>query len=149
MDKEFSQFLELFDSSPNIAILHIDNGFEDIADFLKQFIDENQGELSFKNIEDIDIKRLRLKDRNFEYAVLSNCLNSFEPKEQERFINGVYHSLENSAFIIVLEDRSKSDPFSMCELLDRCNFRAVNSIDIFEKYNLVMAKKLHMWGAGQ
>jgi hypothetical protein len=149
MNKEFLQFLELFDSSPNIAILHIDNGCDDISCFLKEFVETNNGELSFKNIKDIDLKRLRLKDRNFEYAIVSNCLNSFDTKEQERFINGIYHSLENSAFIIILEESLKSDLSSMCELLDRCNFRAVNSIDIFEKYNLVMAKKLHMWGAGQ
>jgi hypothetical protein len=149
MNKEFSQFLELFDSSPNIAILHIDKSCEDIAIFLKEFINKNNGELSYKDVTQIDTKRLRLKDRNFEYAVVSNCLNDFDEQLQERFINGVYHSLENSAFVILLEHKDKSDISSMSELLDRCNFRAVNSIDIFEKYNLVMAKKLHMWGAGQ
>jgi hypothetical protein len=147
LNKEFGQFEQLFDSSPNIAILNIDNGFEEVTSFLKEFLEKNKGEFTFQSLEEIKNKRFRLKDRNFEYAVVSNCLTEIEKKEQ--FINGVYHSLENSAFIILLEEKKKVDSSIMCELLDRCNFRAVNSIDIFPNYYLVMAKKLHMWGAGQ
>jgi len=147
VSKEFEQFGELLESSPNIAILNIDNGFEEITSFLKDFISQNNGELTYKKISEIDTRRFRLKDRNFEYAVISNCMASIE--NQEQFIKAVYHSLENSAFIILLEKKENSDISRMCELLDKCNFRAVNSIDIFQSYNLVMAKKLHMWGAGQ
>lgn len=147
MNKEFKQFEQLFDSSPNIAILHIDNGLEEISSFLKEFISKNNGELTSKDLNKISTQNFRLPDRNFEYAVLSNCLNKITSKEQ--FINGVYHSLENSAFIILLEKKDNYDLSSMIEVLDKCNFRAVNSIDIFSSYHLVMAKKLHMWGAGQ
>lgn len=147
MNKELEQFEELFDSSPNIAILHIDNGCEDISSFLHEFIEKNSGELTLKDINKISTQNFRFKDRNFEYAVVSNCLKRISAKEQ--FINGVYHSLENSAFIIMLEEKMDNDLSEMVELLDKCNFRAVNSIDIFQKYHLVMAKKLHMWGAGQ
>jgi len=147
VSKEFEQFEQLFDSSPNIAILNIDNGCEDIHSFLEEFIVKNKGELSFKDIKELDPRRFRLKDRNFEYAVISNCLNKIENTKQ--FINGVYHSLENTAFIILLEKKENSDLTAMIELSDLCNFRAVNSIDIFQKYNLVMAKKLHMLGAGK
>lgn len=146
MKKELQEFKELFESSPNIAILNIDNGLEEISSFLQEFTHQNQGELHQKNIQEVH-PRFRLKDRNFEYAVISDCLNSVET--QEEFINGVYHSLENSAFIILLEKKQSSSIAKMYELLDTCNFRAINSIDIFPSYNLVMAKKLHMWGAGQ
>jgi hypothetical protein len=147
LDKEFKQFEQLFDSSPNIAIVNIDNGLDDIRLFLQKFVGKNKGEFTFQSIDEINSKRFRLKDRNFEYAVLSNCLNMIERKEQ--FINKIYHSLENSAFIILLEKKESSNITSMIELLDSCNFRAINSIDIFSSYHLVMAKKLHMWGAGQ
>ncbi len=147
MNKEFKQFEELFDSSPNIAILNIDNGCDDISLFLKEFIVNYDGELTYKDINKISTQTFRLQDRNFEYAVLSNCLSKIPL--QEKFINSVYHALENSAFIILIEEKTKSDLSMMMELLDKCNFRAVNSIDIFQNYNLVMAKKLHMWGAGQ
>ena len=36
----------------------------------------------------------------------------------------------------------------MYELLENNEFRAANFIDIFPNYDLVMAKKMHMWGNG-
>jgi len=145
--KEFELFRSLFDSSPNLAILNINNNCDEIKDELQSIVDKTFGELTVKEFTQIDPKSFRLKDRNFEYAILSDCLHNIENKD--RFINSVYHSLENSAFIIVLQRKDNSSISELIELLDNNNFRAVNDINIFEKYNLVMAKKLHMWGAGQ
>jgi hypothetical protein len=36
----------------------------------------------------------------------------------------------------------------MKALLEEFEFRAINDIEIFDDYNLVMAKKMHMWGNG-
>jgi hypothetical protein len=33
-------------------------------------------------------------------------------------------------------------------ILEDHEFRAPNEIDIMEGYDLIMAKKMHMWGAG-
>ena len=147
MKKEFELFRSLFDNSPNIAILNVNKGCEEISQELSSIVKDCNGEFTLKQFDEIDPERFRLKDRNFEYAVISNCLNDINDKD--RFISGVYHSLENSAFIILIEPKGNSDISSMIELLDKNNFRAANDINIFEKYNLVMAKKLHMWGAGQ
>lgn len=147
MSKEFELFRSLFEDSPNIAILNINNNCDDIANELRDITNNTNGEFVLKQFSDIDLNRFKLKNRNFEYAIISNCLNGIQ--NQDRFITGVYHSLENSAFIILIEPKQSSDISAMIDLLDRNNFRAVNDINIFDKYNLVMAKKLHMWGAGQ
>jgi len=147
MSKEFELFRSLFEDSPNIAILNINNNCDDIANELRDITNDSSGEFVLKQFSDIDLNRFKLKNRNFEYAIISNCLNDIQ--NQDRFITGVYHSLENSAFIILIEPKQSSDISAMIDLLDRNNFRAVNDINIFDKYNLVMAKKLHMWGAGQ
>jgi hypothetical protein len=34
------------------------------------------------------------------------------------------------------------------ELLEKFEFRAPNEIDVIDEYDLVMAKKMHMWGNG-
>jgi len=34
------------------------------------------------------------------------------------------------------------------QILEENEFRAANQIDVLEKYDLVMAKKMHMWGNG-
>jgi len=37
---------------------------------------------------------------------------------------------------------------AMKEMLEEFEFRAANDIDVVEGYDLVMAKKMHMWGNG-
>lgn len=147
MSGELELFKTLFDNSPNLAILHINNDCNEITEELQDIVDNSFGELTVKEFHQIQPNNFRLKDRNFEYAIISNCLHLIE--NQNRFITGVYHSLENSAFIIILQKKDTMDIDSIKELLDQNNFRAVNDINIFQKYHLVMAKKLHMWGAGQ
>lgn len=34
------------------------------------------------------------------------------------------------------------------QLLDKTSFVAINDIELFDEYNLITAKKLHMWGSG-
>jgi len=147
MAKELELFRSLFDNSPNLAILNINNSCDEVRDELEKITSLSSGEFTLKEFSDIDLKTFRCKDRNFEYAVLSDCLEHIE--NQDRFISSIYHSLENSAFIILLQKKESMSVEIMKELLDKNNFRAINDIDIFSKYHLVMGKKLHMWGAGQ
>lgn len=147
MSKELELFGSLFDNSPNLAILNINNNCNEINKKLQNIVDNSLGELTTKEFQSIEPNTFRLKDRNFEYAILSDCLHLIENKD--RFIDGIYHSLENSAFIIILQKKENMNIQDMIELLDKNNFRAVNDIDIFEEYHLVMGKKLHMWGNGQ
>ena len=37
---------------------------------------------------------------------------------------------------------------AMKEMLEEFEFRAANEIDVLPEYDLVMAKKMHMWGNG-
>jgi hypothetical protein len=145
-EKEAGEFISLFDPFPNTAIYHIDNGCKDIVQLVADVREKLEGDLTFQSLNEIEQKKFRLKDRNFEYAIASDCLDKVE--HQDRFISALYHSLENSAFIIIIQFKGTIDIETMKDILDRNNFRAVNDIDIFEDYHLVMAKKLHMWGNG-
>jgi len=145
--KEKEEFFSLFEHFPNTALYHISDNCEDINSLLEELISNIEGELKTQNLNEIEQKNFRLKNRNYEYAIVSNCLNKTE--YTDRFITSIYHSLENSAFIITLQEKGTMDVNEMIDILDRNHFRAVNDINIFEKYHLVMAKKLHMWGAGQ
>lgn len=145
--REFELFKTLFESSPNLAILHLHDNCDSVQSYLQKIVQSTNGELTTKEFKSIEPNQFRLKDRNFEYAIISDCLHKIE--SLDRFITNIYHSLENSAFIILLQKKETMSCEEMKELLDRNNFRAVNDIAIFEEYFLVMAKKLHMWGAGQ
>jgi hypothetical protein len=59
-----------------------------------------------------------------------------------------YNSLANTADIIIMQKSEPMDIEKMLELLEYSEFRAGNSIDVLSEYDLVMAKKMHMWGHG-
>lgn len=146
MQKELNLFKELFQEFPNIAILHINNGIDFLNPILKEVVERLEGKLEY--IDFIDEKSARLKSsaRDFEYIILSDIL-SYCPNK-DKIVKIMYKALENSANIIILEKKSNQNLDEIKELLDKTSFVAINHIDLFEEYNLITAKKLHMWGSG-
>lgn len=144
--KEYEQFVSLFEQTPSLCLLHIQNSCPFLNKTLEELKNKNDGILINKELKDINCDRFRLKTREFEFVILSNSFSACTNKKQ--FLSSCYHSLENSAYIIIIEDKNKNNTQEIIELLDEVEFRVANSIDIFENYNLIMAKKLHMWGNG-
>ena len=144
--KEIELFKTLFQKSPKSIILHINNDSAEIKDIIDNFINEIDGKLTYKNFNEINIERFRLTARDFEYVIVSNCLDLVE--DIDKFIKEIYHSLENSANIILIENKLNNNLLFMKDILERNDFRATNSIEIFEEYNLTVTKKMHMWGNG-
>ena len=144
--KELLEFNSLIHDSPALALLQVGEGIDKITKSLEFIALRNNGTLKIKNSDDIKCDRFRLTPRNYEYAVLLNTLNICE--DNKKFLDVIYHSLENSAQIILIEPKEGSNLSELMELLDVANFRAVNDIEIIDGYYLVTAKKLHMWGAG-
>ena len=144
--KELLEFNSLIQDSPSLALLQVGDGIPKITSSLEFISVRNSGTLKVKPSSEIVCEKFRLTPREYEYAILINTLDLCEDKK--KFLDVIYHALENSAQVILIEDKSSSDISEMIELLDEANYRAVNNIDIFADYNLVMAKKLHMWGNG-
>ncbi|MCJ7765603.1 MAG: hypothetical protein MUP09_06640 [Thiovulaceae bacterium] len=67
---------------------------------------------------------------------------------KERILKGIYTTLANTGDIIVISKKGSADVEEQKAMLEAAEFRAPNSIDILEGYDLVMAKKMHMWGNG-
>jgi len=145
-NKELEQFSSLLEDAPALCLLNISNGINPLEEVLNDKIAKNDGSIVTKKLDDISCQRFRLKTREFEYCVLYDMIESCS--DINKFIKACYHSLENSAFIIIIEPKSNNNISDIIELLDICEFRVANNIDIFEDYNLIMAKKLHMWGNG-
>ena len=92
-------------------------------------------------------KPFKGKNREYEYLILNAIVSRHT--FVDRVVKLAYSSLENSAYIIVIESKEDTTQEALIALLDRHEFRAVNAIDIFEDRHVVMGKKLHMWGNGQ
>ena len=145
MQKKLELFKGLFQPFNNISILHITNNIDFISPTLKETSDSLEGVL--KTIDFIDENSARLKPaREYEYIVLSDvifyCLN------KDKILKSLYKALENSANIIILEKKENKNLDEIKRLLDESSFVAINNIELFDEYNLITAKKLHMWDAG-
>jgi len=144
--KEIEEFSSLLEDAPALCLLNIANGVNPLINILEEKINKNEGTLESKDLNNITCEKFRLRSREFEYCILFDTITSCQ--EKEKFIKACYRSLENSAFIIVIEPKQSNNISEVIELLDLCEFRVASNIDIFDDYNLIMAKKLHMWGNG-
>jgi hypothetical protein len=59
-----------------------------------------------------------------------------------------YTTLANAGHIIIMQKKGTMDIEAIKTLLEEYEFRSANEIDVHPEYDLVMAKKMHMWGNG-
>ena len=146
MKKELDLFKSLFQEYVNISILHIENDIGFINPTLEEISSSLEGKVEYIKFTDEHSTRLRSSAREFEYIVLSDIL-SYCPN-RDKVLKMMYKALENSANIIILEKKSNENLDEIKMLLDKTSFVAINDIELFKEYNLITAKKLHMWGSG-
>jgi hypothetical protein len=92
-------------------------------------------------------KPFRALPRDNDMIIFKDIMNKHLRFEQ--LLKSAYTTLANAAHIIIIERKGSIDIQSTIELLDKLEFRSGNYIpDVLEGYDLIMAKKLHMWGNG-
>ncbi len=159
-----NDFLQLIDASPGLKLLEVTSN-----DFLTQALYEEvcksegseylqsryEGEYLQRDaseqfvVHDIASfdKPFKGKNREYEYVILNDIISKHTYRD--RIVKLAYSSLENSAFIIIVEPKENMSEENIIALLDTFEFRAVGAIDIFKDKHVVMGKKMHMWGNGQ
>jgi hypothetical protein len=142
--KEFDQFSQLFEITPAVSIYHYTALDQEISDYLEEILKDVVGGLSILDTSlDINKLKMRSKPSSCDYAIVSNYLLDFD--NSNLLMNMISRSLRDAGYIIILEDKNKNLS-KVYELLEEFDYGAVSKIDIFEQYDLIMAKKLHMWG---
>ncbi len=138
------QFLQLFN-----PYLQVCSREDEITIALKSMMNSVNGELSvvLYNDENLDFsKAFRALPRSHDIVILQDVFHKHtNPK---MILNLAYHTLANTADVIIMEKKGIMDIEATKTLLEEFEFRAPNDIDIVEGYDLVMAKKMHMWGNG-
>ena len=159
-----ASFKDFFEFSPALKLKLVTSGFEDIfLDLLKELnicngtLDIAQYTKDFKEIKLAGVDQnyqienfarpYKAVARDYESIILNNMMQTH--KSPKKLIEFTYKSLENSALIILLEKKSLQNEYELKDLLDECEFRASNIIhDLIDDYNIIVAKKMHMWGNG-
>jgi hypothetical protein len=144
MSKELEDFSSLFDLTPSISILHYVNIEDEVTRYLISYVASLDGKITtITNLPNIGTTQKLVKSSSYDYIVISQII--LQHQNQNSFMKIITKGLRDSGYIIILEEKGKSLD-TIYNLLDEFDYGAVSKIDIFKKYELIMAKKLHMWG---
>lgn len=88
----------------------------------------------------------RALPRNHDTVLLKDIFHAHENRKM--ILKLAYSTLANTANIIIMEKKGVMNVEAVKAMLQEHEFRAPNEIDIVDGYDLVMAKKMHMWGNG-
>ncbi len=161
---DLTQFLELFNPYPGNHYLQITTEVDETTDALYQLMQKIDGEFSLALYpkEDIDLSK-QYPDAKLQY--IHNLKNPFRAlprthdivifkdifhlhENQKGILKIAYTSLANAGDIIIMQKKGTMDIDAVLNILEEYEFRSQNYIDVLPEYDLVMAKKLHMWGNG-
>jgi len=143
------QFSQLFNPLPGNHFLQITTAEDEITKVLSLMLEGVDGELDLAlyNEDNLDFsKPFRAPARSNDMVIFKDTFHAHQ--NQKMILKIAYTSLANTADIIIMEKKGVMDIEAMKNMLEEFEFRAANDIDIVEGYDLVMAKKMHMWGNG-
>ncbi len=159
-----SSFCDLFQTSPQMKILvatsHSDLLIEEICTYLEPFnatVDLSlypgeHTEHASAVIGKVDTIKdfsspIRAATRDYETIILQDILHLHSLPL--KLLQLVYRSLENSAEVIIVEQCGAMETSEVEAMLEKSEFRAANTIsDLIAGYDVIVAKKMHMWGNG-
>ena len=160
--RDFSQFLQIITPAPKIKLLEVTSHADDLSEALAKYLVGVEGDLHLalypgehtlpeydfvKSHAPKDYKSpFRALPREYAAVVMTDILHLHE--FSERILKIAYTSLLNASEIIIVQQKSTMGVEEIEILLEKLDFRAGNSIDIFDEYHVVVAKKMHMWGNG-
>lgn len=152
---------ELLHPLPGNRYLEVTTSIDDTSKLLSDMLQKVGGYLSIAlyaakaPLQEIEAKVQHLSDtktlframpREYDTILLKDIFADFQDKEG--MLSLVYRCLANAGYIIIMEKKGSLDIKNVLELLEDFEYRVANEIDIVEGYDLVMAKKMHMWGNG-
>jgi len=161
---DLKQFLELFNPYPGNNYLQITTEIDETTDAFYELMKGVDGVLNLVIYTEKECDfSLKFPDANIQYIksfkqpfrALPRTNDSVIFKDvfdkhgnQKGILKIAYATLANAANIIIMQKKGTMDIQATLEMLEEFEFRSPNYIDVLPEYDLVMAKKLHMWGNG-
>ena len=146
---DLKQFLQLFKPLPGNRYLQVTTTRDEISQALELLLAQVGGKLNVTlyNEENLDFsKPFHALPREHDMVILQDIFLFHQNKSM--LLKATYTTLANTANVIIIEKKGLMDIEEIKHILEENEFRAANQIDVLEKYDLVMAKKMHMWGNG-
>jgi len=85
--------------------------------------------------------------RDYASVIVQDVLHRHE--SPRKFLELIYRTLLNASEIIIVQKKGSMGIAEVESLLDESEFRAINAIsDLIEDHEVIVGKKMHMWGKG-
>lgn len=85
--------------------------------------------------------------RDYAAVIVQDVLHLHE--SPLKFLQQIYRTMLNATEIIIIQKNGAMSISEVEELLDKSEFRATNTImDLIDGHEVIVAKKMHMWGNG-
>ncbi len=143
------KFRELFTPLPGNHYLQVTSQENEMTIVLKELMAKVDGKLNIALYNEDNLKLnqpFRAVPRDHDNVILTDIFSSHE--NQDMLIKLSYLTLANTANIIIIEKKGLLDVAAILVKLEAFEFRSPNHIDMIDGYDLVIAKKMHMWGNG-
>lgn len=144
-----TKFLQLFNPLPGNQYLHVSQKKNEISRALEVLLEDVGGKLNIElyNQENLSFSQpFRALPRDHDIVILQDVFSLHVNPSMLLKIS--YRTLANTAEIIILEKKGVLDIEKVKETLEAHEFRTPNFIDILDGYDIIVAKKMHMWGNG-
>lgn len=157
------QFRKLFNPLPGNHYLHVTTEVDEISFLFDEMMQgvggkfnlaiysenilhvEKPTNANIQHIQDFN-HHFRALPRDHDIVLIKDIL--YAHQNPKMILKLAYTTLANTANIVIIEKKGVMDIEAVKTMLEEHEFRAPNEIDIIEGYDLIMAKKMHMWGAG-
>ena len=161
---DLKQFLELFNPYPGNSYLQVTDKVDETTDALYSLMESVDGILNLVIYSEVEqdlqnkypkanvqyIKNFkqpfRALPRTNDIVIFKDVFHKHE--NQKGILKIAYTTLANAAEIVIMQKKDTTNVEEILNILEEHEFRSQNQIDVIPEYDLVMAKKLHMWGNG-
>jgi hypothetical protein len=155
---------QLLHPTPNTKIMvvtsHLDSMMEELISFLAPYeglIDLSLFPGEHQDFSHSSIHKVHaIKDykspafgvpRDYASVIVQDVLHLHE--SPLKFLQLIYRTLLNATEIIIIQKNGVMSIAEVEDLLDKSEFRATNTImGLINGYDVIVAKKMHMWGNG-
>lgn len=144
-----TRFLELFNPLPGNQYLHVSQEKNEISRALEVLLHKVDGKLNIELYNESNLnfaQPFRALPRDHDIVILQDVFSLHVNPSMLLKIS--YRTLANTAEIIILEKSGTMDIEGVKQMLEEHEFRIPNFIDVLDEYDIIVAKKMHMWGNG-
>lgn len=156
------KFRDLFNPLPGNHYLQVTTEIDATSELMSEFMKSVDGEFSLvvysekedlQKIEDAKLQHYKTFDKPFRAIPRDHDIVVFKDilhlhKYPKVILKTAYTTLANAAHIVIMQKKGTMDIQETVETLDTFEFRSANYIDLMPEFDIVVAKKMHMWGNG-